>query len=37
MITDYKKIKKLPEVQVVMDMDGFEQGLEKIDLPDLYL
>jgi hypothetical protein len=23
MITDYKKIKKLPEVQVVMDMDGF--------------
>jgi hypothetical protein len=36
MITDYKN-KKLPEVQV----DGYgwlwEQGLEKIDLPDLYL
>jgi len=23
MVTDYKRIKKLPEVQVVMDMDGF--------------
>jgi hypothetical protein len=34
MITDYKK-KKLPEVQVVMDMDGF--GSRKVDLPDLYL
>jgi hypothetical protein len=36
MITDYKKIKKLPE-----GSDGYgwlwEQGLEKIDLPDLYL
>ncbi|MDD5152122.1 MAG: hypothetical protein PHC28_16855 [Flavobacterium sp.] len=23
MVTDYKKIKKVPEVQVIMDMDGF--------------
>jgi hypothetical protein len=36
MITDYKN-KKLPEVQVVMDMDGFGSRVLKIDLPDLYL
>jgi hypothetical protein len=23
MVTNYKKIKKVPEVQIVMDMDGF--------------
>lgn len=29
MVTDYKKIKKVPEVQVVMDMDGFGQKFLK--------
>lgn len=29
MVTDYEKIKKLPEVQVVMDMDGFGDKILK--------
>ncbi len=31
MVTDYKKITTCPEVQIVMDMDGFGSAAKKID------
>jgi hypothetical protein len=31
MVTNYKAIKPLPEVQIVMDMDGFGSGASKIN------
>jgi hypothetical protein len=38
MVTGYKKIKPTPEVQVVMNMDGFgNKTLKKINLPRLHL
>jgi hypothetical protein len=35
MVTNYKKIKTVPEVQVVMDMDGFGSKVLKF-LQNLY-
>jgi hypothetical protein len=35
-ITNYKKIKTVPEVQVVMDMDGFGSKVLKRSLQNLY-
>ena len=38
MVKNYKNIKKVPEVQIVMDMDGFgDKVLKKIYLFELYL
>ncbi len=37
MVTNYKKIKKVPEVQVVMDMDGFGSKVLKKDSYKSYI